>query len=154
LRAALAAAAPAANLAPKISVVVDGGGSLHLDDIVADIRLRAVALHGAPHLHIALGAMPRQPCRLGRSLSRAPRTACCACLDYLQREDHSHACSRIDAGGVNIFKSAVTDFVIDEASPPVRAIAEPIGIHSLRSGITAVELVCRSGIRTPKLWRI
>jgi precorrin-3B synthase len=31
-------------LAPKVSVVVDGGGKLHLDDVPADVRLRAV--HG------------------------------------------------------------------------------------------------------------
>ncbi len=29
-------------LAPKVSVVVDGGGKLHLDDVPADVRLRAI----------------------------------------------------------------------------------------------------------------
>src|SRR4051812_35741250 len=55
LREKLAAASLAASLAPKISVVIDGGGALHLDDIVADIRLRAVETHSGPHLHVALG---------------------------------------------------------------------------------------------------
>jgi precorrin-3B synthase len=34
-------------LAPKVSVIVDGGGSLHLDAVSADIRLRAI---GSPAL--------------------------------------------------------------------------------------------------------
>ena len=42
-------------LAPKVSVVVDGGGGLHLDALNADIRLRAVATLSGPMLHVALG---------------------------------------------------------------------------------------------------
>jgi sulfite reductase beta subunit-like hemoprotein len=40
LRRAIADAGLA--LAPKVSVVVDGGGKLHLDDVPADVRLRAI----------------------------------------------------------------------------------------------------------------
>src|SRR4051812_25006797 len=55
LRAALAATPWTARLAPKVSIVVDGGGALHLDDSAADIRLRAIAVPGGHSLHIALG---------------------------------------------------------------------------------------------------
>lgn len=41
-------------LAPKVSVVVDGGGRLDLDALVADIRLRAVATGEGPRLDLAL----------------------------------------------------------------------------------------------------
>jgi precorrin-3B synthase len=45
------------TLAPKVSVVVDGGGPLHLDALSADIRLRAIGSPVAPRLQIALGAL-------------------------------------------------------------------------------------------------
>jgi precorrin-3B synthase len=41
IAAAIAAGWPA-GLAPKTSVVVDGGGVLHLDEVAADVRLRAL----------------------------------------------------------------------------------------------------------------
>jgi len=55
LRRAIAQARLA--LAPKVSVVVDGGGRLHLDALTADIRLRAIGSPVAPRLQIALGAL-------------------------------------------------------------------------------------------------
>ena len=39
------------SLAPKVSVVVDGGGRLSLDALFADIRLRAVATTEGPKLY-------------------------------------------------------------------------------------------------------
>ena len=55
LRWAIAAADLA--LAPKVSVVVDGGGRLHLDALSADVRLRAVGSAESPRLLVALGAL-------------------------------------------------------------------------------------------------
>ena len=52
LRAAIAEARLA--LAPKVSVVVDGGGRVDLDAIAADIRLRAVMSNGGPKFELAL----------------------------------------------------------------------------------------------------
>ncbi len=43
-------------LAPKVSVVIDGGGPLHLDALSADIRLRAVGPREAPQWLLALQA--------------------------------------------------------------------------------------------------
>jgi precorrin-3B synthase len=54
LRLALAEAQLA--LAPKVSVVIDGGGPLHLDALFADIRLRAVGLREASRWLLALQA--------------------------------------------------------------------------------------------------
>jgi precorrin-3B synthase len=44
-------------LAPKVSVVVDGGGRLHLDALSADVRLRAVGPAKSPRLLVAFGAL-------------------------------------------------------------------------------------------------
>jgi len=139
LHTALAAASFAANLAPKISVVVDGGGALHLDDIVADIRLCAFDVRGAPHLLVALGGNAVTAVPIG--IVRPTRAVDCVLrlLALLAaRRPQSRMRNAIDADGMDIFKSAVTDFVIDGPTPVVRATAEPIGIHPLRSGITAV----------------
>ncbi|WP_372353172.1 precorrin-3B synthase [Pararhizobium sp. YC-54] len=46
LRQAVAAHQPPLQLAPKLSVVIDGGGQLHLGAVTADIRLRAVRTNG------------------------------------------------------------------------------------------------------------
>ena len=139
LREALAAASFAAKLAPKVSVVVDGGGALHLDDIVADIRLRAVVVRGDPHLHIALGGDATTAVPLG-AVPAASAVDCVLRLLALlaARGAQSRMRHAIDANGVSIFKAAVADVMVDEPPPPVRLAAEPIGIHPLRAGATAV----------------
>lgn len=59
LRLAIARARLA--LAPKVSVVIDGGGRLHLDALTADIRLRAIGPATTPRLLVALGSLPPLP---------------------------------------------------------------------------------------------
>lgn len=54
LRVAVAAHQPSLTLAPKLSVVVDGGGQLHLGAVTADIRLRAVRTNGQVFWLLAL----------------------------------------------------------------------------------------------------
>jgi precorrin-3B synthase len=48
-------------LAPKVSVVVDGGGALHLDALTADIRLRAIGPPEASRWLVSLGTAPALP---------------------------------------------------------------------------------------------
>ena len=43
------------HLGPKVTVLVDGGGGLHLDDIGADVRLLAVPASGGVLWHISVG---------------------------------------------------------------------------------------------------
>ena len=52
-------------LAPKVSVVVDGGGALHLDALAADLRLRAVATPSGTMLHVALAGDAASATALG-----------------------------------------------------------------------------------------
>ena len=54
LREALVDSGLAAKLAPKVSVVVDGGGALHLDAVPCDIRLRAAAANHVVRFHVTL----------------------------------------------------------------------------------------------------
>jgi precorrin-3B synthase len=55
LRRAIAEAGLA--LAPKVSVIVDGGGRLHLDALSADVRLLAVGPACTPRFLVALGTL-------------------------------------------------------------------------------------------------
>jgi precorrin-3B synthase len=48
-------------LAPKVSVVIDGGGALHLDALTADVRLRAVGPFEAPRWLVGLQARRLRP---------------------------------------------------------------------------------------------
>ena len=49
----------AARLAPKVSIVIDGGGAFGLDDVPADLRLRAVRDPDGVAFHVAVaGAAP------------------------------------------------------------------------------------------------
>jgi precorrin-3B synthase len=133
-------AAPlAAKLAPKISVVVDGGGVLHLDGIVADIRLRAIVVHGDPHLHIALGGDAATAVPIGAVPSARAADCVLRLLALLGVQGpQSRMRDVIQNNGAAIFKSAVADLVSDEPPLAARAVAEPVGIHQLRSGVTAV----------------
>src|SRR5262249_25414978 len=44
------------KLAPKVSVVIDGGGALHLDAIPCDIRMRAEVMNSATRFHVTLAS--------------------------------------------------------------------------------------------------
>jgi precorrin-3B synthase len=64
-------------LAPKVSVVVDAGGRLHLDALSSDIRLRAIGPTAAPRLLVALGSLLPLPegGRVGEGVARGTRGA-------------------------------------------------------------------------------
>jgi precorrin-3B synthase len=55
LRRALARTSLPGRLAPKISVVIDGGGALGLDALSADVRLRAELINDHVALHVSVG---------------------------------------------------------------------------------------------------
>ena len=55
LRHALMRTSLAARLAPKVSVIVDGGGSLNLGNVSADVRICAQATDDGTVLRIGLG---------------------------------------------------------------------------------------------------
>jgi precorrin-3B synthase len=59
LRAAIAERRPAFTLAPKLSIVVDGGGRFQLQDIAADLRLDALDRAEGLHWLLSLGGTAR-----------------------------------------------------------------------------------------------
>jgi precorrin-3B synthase len=55
----------AERLAPKLSVVVEGGGTIRLDHLLADIRLTAMRQNGALHWMLTLGGTAETGRKLG-----------------------------------------------------------------------------------------
>jgi precorrin-3B synthase len=53
------------KLAPKVSIIIDGGGRLDLDQLPADIRLRAVSTPDGAKLQLALAGDSQSATRLG-----------------------------------------------------------------------------------------
>jgi precorrin-3B synthase len=128
LRAALAEQTFANGLAPKISIAIDGGGSLHLDALAADIRLRAVATPDGPRLHVSAGGDAARATPLG-TIARADA------IDTVMRLLREIAAHGPDARARDVIRAAPAD-----AAAPARAPAEPIGTHRLRSHKMAVGL--------------
>jgi precorrin-3B synthase len=139
LRQALAKASSASRLSAKLSIVVDGGGPLHLDDLPADIRLRAVPIGGQARFHVALGGTASTAITLG---SVAPdRTADCVVrlIDVLAAAaPHARMRDAIETAGLDAFSSAIVGMTDDTVTPIRRTLADPIGVHPLRSGDVAI----------------
>jgi precorrin-3B synthase len=129
-------------LAAKVSVVIDGGGRLHLDTLTADVRLRATGRR----LHVALGGDAASATPLG---SIAPDMAAAVVIRLLrviaERGSATRATDILRHDGIAAFRSVVEEFVAAASSPPRRPAAEPIGRHPLRDGTVALGLALAFG---------
>jgi precorrin-3B synthase len=139
LRRAIASSSFNANLEPKVSIAVDGGGPLHLDGVPADVRLKAQASDGRVYLHVSVGgdAAAAQP--LGAVV---PEHAVEAALRVLGLIAAGRARARkiVDAAGVGAFRRAIADIGVDLAPPSSRPPADPIGTHAMRDGSVTLGL--------------
>jgi precorrin-3B synthase len=139
LRRRLAAASFAAKLAPKVAVVIDGGASLHLDAVAADVRLRAApALDGA-RLQVALGGDAAGATPIG---AVAPADAAEAVIRLLetiaQAGPTARAHEMVRGGRQQAFRDAVADLLVDAPPPRARGRSEPIGAYRLCDGRVAL----------------
>ena len=137
LRMGLATARFASRLAAKVSVVVDGGGALHLDDVAADVRLRA--MDGGGYLHLSLGGDAATAVPLGAvALERTVECVLRLFEELASIAPHARMRDALRGDGLSAFKSAVASLVVEAPAPAVRPAAEPFGVHPLRSGNAAV----------------
>jgi precorrin-3B synthase len=121
LRDVLAAHPIARPLAAKISIAIDGGGALHLDALMADVRLRAVASADGPRLHVAIGGDAATAVAL-----RTVRPT--EAVDTVVRLLGEIARHGPDARARDVIHAEATDAF----RPPARTAADPIGVHRLR----------------------
>ena len=131
LRGAIASVSFTADLEPKVSVAVDGGGAPHLDGVPADVRLRAMASDGRVYLHVSVGgdAAVAQP--IGAVASEHAVEAALRMLDVIAA-GRARAREIVAGGGVGAFRRAIADIRLDLPPPPLRPPSDPIGTHALR----------------------
>jgi precorrin-3B synthase len=139
LRGALAKTSLATRLAPKVSVAIDGGGALTLDELAADVRLRAVATNGDVALSVSVGGDGASAIELGLVEPGDSVETAVRLLEVIAHSGRSaRARDMIAAGGTAAFHTAIGDLLI--ARPLLHhahQTAETIGVHALRDGTVA-----------------
>ncbi len=125
-------------LSPKVSIVVDGGGSLHLDSLSADVRLRAAGSR-RPSFHVGLGGDGQSATWLGAITPENVVDVIVGLLTAIAgRGPTGRAADILRAEGVEALRSSLPCGIGLSRSPPARAAAEVIGLHSAPDGTAAV----------------
>jgi len=138
LRRAIAAASFAADIGPKVSVAIDGGGTLHLDAVVADVRMRAQA--SGAHLHLAVGGDAETASPIGAVAAEHAVEAATRMLRVIAAGGPAARARDIVAtNGAVTFRRVIADILVD-LPPPPRPPADPLGTHALRDGRLAIGL--------------
>jgi precorrin-3B synthase len=133
-------------LGAKVSVIIDGGGRLHLDALTADVRLRATARAPASDLHVSLGGDAASATPLG---SIAPDAAADVVVRLLgviaQRGRTKRASDVLREDGIVAFRAVVDGRIATAPGLPPRPPAEVIGQYPLRDGSVAVGVALAFG---------
>jgi len=137
LRRALAQTSLAARLAPKVSVAIDGGGGLSLDELAADVRLGAETINNGAAFRVGVGGDAARATQLGVVATNDGVAAAMRLLEVIaQRGRDARARDILAAEGVAPFRSVLTDLLIGNVSLPTarRCGGDAIGLHALRDG--------------------
>ena len=141
LRRVLARTLLPARLAPKVSVAIDGGGALRLDNVAADVRLRADLANGAMVFHVGVAGDGATATELGIVPSADGVEAARRLLEVIARHGPTARARDVLAGdGAAPFTGALAGLVValDHSGSLRRTrIIDPIGRHFLRDGSSA-----------------
>ena len=142
LRRALAKTPLPRHLAPKISVIVDGGGAPALGHLVADVRLRAGRSNDQVVFHIGVAGDQTTAMALGAVVLDHVIEVALHLLDVIAWSGHTaRARDLVAADAGNAFRAAIADFLMPDVPPPsVQKSSEPIGTYPLRDGTVACGL--------------
>jgi precorrin-3B synthase len=138
LRAALAETSAVSRLSAKVSVIIDGGSDsgLHLDDISADVRLRA-GPDGLFDVSLAGDAATATP--LSAVTAESAASCVVKLLDLLAcRFPRGRMKALVDADGAASIAATVSDYLSPRPPSSPRIPAQPIGVHALHGGRVAV----------------
>jgi precorrin-3B synthase len=156
LRRALGETSLPSTLAAKVSVVIDGGSALDLDEVAADVRLRAESFDGHVGLRISVGGDGASASSLGIVTLAHGVEAALRLLEVIARHGRDARARHVLASeGVAPFQSALANVLVTPARPRERGNpqrdsrlrgnerrTDPIGVHRLRSG----SLACGIGL--------
>jgi precorrin-3B synthase len=139
LRRAIAVASFAADIGPKVSVAIDGGGTLHLDAVAADVRMRAQARDAC--LHVAVGGDAETATPIGAVAAEHAVEAAMRMLRVIAAGGPAARARDIVAtNGAAAFRRVIADILVDLPPTPLRPAADPLGTHTLRDGRLAIGL--------------
>jgi precorrin-3B synthase len=139
LRRAIAAAPFAADIGPKVSVAIDGGGVLHLDAVAADVRMRAQA--SGAFLYVAVGGDAGTATPIGAVGGEHAVEAATRMLSVIAAGGPAaRARDVVATNGAAAFARVIGDILVDLPPPPLRPAADPLGTHALRDGRFAIGL--------------
>jgi len=131
LRTELARHADARNIGPKVSVLIDGGGALHLDDVPADLRLRLVS---ATRWHLSMAGNAAAAMNLGWvDAGGAVQAIARILIAIAARGETARARDFVNDAG-DALRASLAGMLRPGAPPPSRPPAEPLGTHRLIDG--------------------
>lgn len=144
LRRTLARVSLAAQLAPKVSVVIDGGGTVSLDALAADVRLHAARVNGAELLFVSIAGDGASATGLGAVAAIDGVVAATRLLEVMALSSrNARACDVLAVEGVRPLRAAIADLIVADARRSVGGERnEVIGTHRLRDG----SLACGIGL--------
>jgi precorrin-3B synthase len=126
-----------ASIGAKVSVLIDGGGALHVDEVRADLRLRADA---GSWFHLSIAGTARDCTALGWIEPRHAIEAAIRVLSAIaSRGSHARARDFINAEDTQALRASLANILSARRMPlpAARNRAEPIGIHRLNTGMLA-----------------
>ena len=131
------------SLSPKVSVLIDGAGALHLDDIVADVRV--VARHDG-WLHVAVAGDATTATTLGWTTPQnAVVTVCRLLREIAANGPMARAAVIIGTAGLAGFGGTVANGIVDEPPPAPRGSPRRLGVHPLKNGSVALGVALAFG---------
>lgn len=135
------------SLGPKVSILLDGDGELHLDAIAADIRLRSTT---AEDLHVSIGGNAHDSVALGwikADQAMATVDELLALIAAAGRDARGkHLVTGQLANGIDV--DTLRARLDCRTAPPLRPLAEPIGLHRLKGGRVALGIAFAFGHAT------
>jgi precorrin-3B synthase len=132
-----------ASIGPKVSVLVDGGGALHLDGVPGDLRLRAGA-NSRLHLSIAGTAATSTP--LGwLAADDAVQVIVRLLVRIADHGPETRARDFANSADVQVLRAWLGSVLSDVSPPAPRPPAQPIGVHALNNGKVALGVAVAFG---------
>ena len=124
-----------ASLGPKVSVLIDGGGTLHMDEVPADLRLRAGE---GSRFHISIAGSAQDSTSVGWiEPQHAIETIIRVLAAIARRGSDARAKDFANADDAQALRRSLADILHAAPAPPPRPRAEPIGAHKLNNGMMA-----------------
>jgi precorrin-3B synthase len=133
LRNALARSSLAAQLSPKVSIVIDGGGTYRLDELASDVRARAFKNGSNTHIEIKIAGDTLGSIALGDAIAALMRLL--GVVAHHGRQ--ARARDVIAAEGLEIFRVAIAAFLIPSSPGEAGREQIAIGAWQLRDGSLA-----------------